>query len=66
MRHPVDNQGKVSIMATEQTEKPELVLADTRKMTFADTLAMFRRLTGREPTAEDTAEARKLWDEAKR
>jgi hypothetical protein len=32
-------------------------------MTFDDVMEMFRRLTGREPTAEEVEEARSEWEQ---
>ena len=51
-------------MADEEQkhEKPQLVLANTKKMTFEDCLNMYRRLMGKEPTPADVEKARKTWD----
>jgi hypothetical protein len=40
----------------------ELHLLNPHTMTFADLMAMFRRLTGREPTAEEVEEAKREWE----
>ena len=45
-----------------ESAKPEIVMADTKAMTFDDVIAMFRRLTGRDPTPEGLAEAKKTWE----
>ena len=51
-------------MADEEQkhEKPQLVLANTRRLTFEDCLNMYRRLMGKEPTPADVEKARKTWD----
>ena len=41
---------------------PELHVLNPRTMTFEDMMAMFRRLTGREPTAEEVEEAKREWE----
>jgi hypothetical protein len=42
---------------------PELFLLQCEDTTFADLMEMFRKLTGREPTAEEIEEARREWEE---
>ena len=47
---------------TPESEKPEIVLADTKRMSFESVLDMFRRLSGREPTPAEVEEARAIWE----
>jgi hypothetical protein len=48
----------------ESNDKPELhLLRGGDDLTFADILALFGALTGREPTEDEVVEARKVWDE---
>jgi hypothetical protein len=44
------------------SEQPELHLSDAKEMTLADVFNLFRKLTGREPTAEEVEEARREWE----
>ncbi len=41
---------------------PQLHLSDAKPMTIDDVLNLFRKLTGREPTAKDIEEARRKWE----
>jgi hypothetical protein len=45
------------------SDKPNLVLMEGREITFDKVMAMFSKLVGRDPTEEETAEARRFWEE---
>jgi hypothetical protein len=47
----------------QQTDKPALYLVDAKEITFEQTIDLFRKLTGREPTAVEVEEARREWQE---
>jgi hypothetical protein len=47
---------------SDERQQPELHVLHPRTMTFADVLNLFRKLTGRELTAEEIEEARTEWD----
>jgi hypothetical protein len=42
--------------------KPELFLVPGSSLTFERVMALYASLTGREPSPEALAEARRLWD----
>ena len=44
-------------------KQPHLVLLPAERITLGNVFKMFTAMTGREPTEEEVAEARKLWDE---
>jgi hypothetical protein len=44
-------------------KQPELHLTDAKQLTFAQMMDLFRKLTGREPTAEEIEEARTEWEQ---
>lgn len=46
----------------EAQKKPELHLAGPRP-SFDDMMKLYKKLTGREPTAQEMQEARKVWGE---
>ncbi len=43
-------------------KQPELHVLNSRTMTFEQMMDLFRRLTGREPTAQEIEEARRDWE----
>ena len=45
-----------------KNDKPTLHLLHSNEITFENIMEMFRKLTGREPTAEEVEEARLEWD----
>lgn len=45
--------------AKPEEAKPELHLLDAKQATFEDVIDLFRKQTGREPTAEEIEEARR-------
>ena len=46
----------------QQSDKPAFFLVDAKEITFEQTIDLFRKLTGREPTAEEVEEARAEWE----
>ena len=44
------------------TTKPAMVLLNGQKMTFEDIVKLTKKITGRQPTPEELADARKDWD----
>jgi hypothetical protein len=51
-------------MSEQQHDKlPELHILNPRTATFENVMEMFRRLTGREPTAEAVEEAEREWEQ---
>lgn len=45
-----------------KNDKPALHLTDAKAVSFEQMMNLFRKLTGREPTAEEIEEARREWD----
>jgi hypothetical protein len=52
-------------LAPKADGKPRLHMSNTKGATFEDMIDLFRKLTGREPTAEEIEEARREWDNQK-
>lgn len=44
------------------TTKPMLVLLNGQKLRFEDIVKLTKKITGRQPTDEELADARKEWD----
>ena len=45
-----------------EDDKPVFILAGGRKLTFENAMNLFRQMTGREPTPEELADAKKAWE----